>query len=728
MSHKYADADGGVHLQKLGQDLQSSVPNGRDLVKVIDTLGMLVQNPLMHPKNLKYRQVYDRSMTFKRRIKPYTAALSFLETAGFKRNAKDGAFSLGQGALTPNQRHVLQQALHVLEKLRDEAVQATEAKETPDQIESFKRKPIQQWSTHDCKHFLDNIGLARYAHALESHKIDGNKITEMDSRTLASYLGMGNNAHIRQLEESINRFRGGTPPVDLTQRSQNSTGSSSSQTRGERRDPLQGLGKIVQRMKETIEQERRAQIDLPTMQSRFEALKRELEEIKRPFDAYQKRLRLDIQRDYNRIDSTKKSLEDLGKAKSDIARQTNAIQRERNELKDTVTKLEAQIAALQRTLNQHKARDMELARKEQDVHSTRSSSGDTERKREDLRKLETEVKTLQSMQHVSNKQWSTALGYCENIKSTIETKKETWTQNWTLWTYRDIVAWICQIENGRFQRYQDILKRKLAELDVRGKKIQSLNGLVLQSFGILSGADCQSIEAAITLLTSQEDKTKVEIARKATMRRQAALDEQQTAMETEMEKINNQKGQIAAEWRALRDEKERQARVLKRDREKAAAVGGKRDASKPMASNTKASQKDAELQKAMRLREAEEAERKRKAQEMESIEDELRNDCERRVTEWVIKSGKFLLHHGDIRVMLNSMHDIYPHFDNPDKFGVNKSTAELKDVKKQYFKVSRLLHPDRHINSEPNLRVLASCVFTSVSDAYERFNKCYGGE
>lgn len=120
------------------------------------------------------------------------------------------------------------------------------------------------------------------------------------------------------------------------------------------------------------------------------------------------------------------------------------------------------------------------------------------------------------------------------------------------------------------------------------------------------------------------------------------------------------------------------------------------------------------------------------------ITNEEQNAITKKVGDWVEKTVS-LFDEGDIRIMLKTFHDIYPHFEPGHKFEVDMGPGleereqletQLKSLRKKFRKASRLVHPSslRHRYSSPAKAFLAKQVFTAITPSYERYGKFYESE
>jgi len=99
---------------------------------------------------------------------------------------------------------------------------------------------------------------------------------------------------------------------------------------------------------------------------------------------------------------------------------------------------------------------------------------------------------------------------------------------------------------------------------------------------------------------------------------------------------------------------------------------------------------------------------------------------EKEVRRWVRSSGKVKGKYGDIRIMLCTLHQIFPFFDPPDKFAVDYD-AKLSKIKKTMHKAHAVIHPDKY-GSDKEVQILAGLVFSNVNDSFSRFSDFYHEE
>jgi len=111
----------------------------------------------------------------------------------------------------------------------------------------------------------------------------------------------------------------------------------------------------------------------------------------------------------------------------------------------------------------------------------------------------------------------------------------------------------------------------------------------------------------------------------------------------------------------------------------------------------------------------------RREKDLQDEEELLRIEIAPLVQAWIVKSGKVNGKYGNIYFMMSDLYSIFPHFSPPDQFRI-ANTAAQSQLKKTYHNVCKVIHPDKHTRSVARKRVLASCVFAAVSEAYSRHN------
>ena len=71
------------------------------------------------------------------------------------------------------------------------------------------------------------------------------------------------------------------------------------------------------------------------------------------------------------------------------------------------------------------------------------------------------------------------------------------------WDWEMISHWICTLEQGRFKKYEAVLRMALSESDMTGDQLVHINQLVIKMWGIKDNKDCMSLIGHIRGLVDQ---------------------------------------------------------------------------------------------------------------------------------------------------------------------------------------------------------------------------------
>jgi len=91
---------------------------------------------------------------------------------------------------------------------------------------------------------------------------------------------------------------------------------------------------------------------------------------------------------------------------------------------------------------------------------------------------------------------------------------------------------------------------------------------------------------------------------------------------------------------------------------------------------------------------------------------------------WLTASGKVAGEYGDIRTLCKSLHVIFPYFTPTNKFEPPHPVG-YNELKKIYFQVIRLIHPDKNTKYDMERRIKSNLVFAAVQSSYKRYVATY---
>jgi len=76
------------------------------------------------------------------------------------------------------------------------------------------------------------------------------------------------------------------------------------------------------------------------------------------------------------------------------------------------------------------------------------------------------------------------------------------------WDWQKILLWVCSLENGRFKKYETVLRAALSEQSVRGEDLLHVNQLVVKYWGIKDAKDRHALSGHIQELVEHDGRKK----------------------------------------------------------------------------------------------------------------------------------------------------------------------------------------------------------------------------
>ena len=80
-------------------------------------------------------------------------------------------------------------------------------------------------------------------------------------------------------------------------------------------------------------------------------------------------------------------------------------------------------------------------------------------------------------------------------------------ENYQYWNNKHILNWIMSLENGRFNKYFDILSKTLSEEDVKGIDLNKVDVLDIKGWGIINFGDRKALFEQIQNLIQDNKDT-----------------------------------------------------------------------------------------------------------------------------------------------------------------------------------------------------------------------------
>lgn len=71
------------------------------------------------------------------------------------------------------------------------------------------------------------------------------------------------------------------------------------------------------------------------------------------------------------------------------------------------------------------------------------------------------------------------------------------------WEWEDVLLWILSMDNGRYKKYESVLRQSLSEEEVRGEYLSKVDSADIKGWGIKSFLDKKDLFARITDLVEQ---------------------------------------------------------------------------------------------------------------------------------------------------------------------------------------------------------------------------------
>merc|ERR1712154_720146 len=74
------------------------------------------------------------------------------------------------------------------------------------------------------------------------------------------------------------------------------------------------------------------------------------------------------------------------------------------------------------------------------------------------------------------------------------------------WSHEQVTEWILSLDNGRYNKYEKILRKTLKEEEVDGETLQDVDGADLKRWGITKMKDFKFLQREITKLVAGKAK------------------------------------------------------------------------------------------------------------------------------------------------------------------------------------------------------------------------------
>merc|ERR1712154_469670 len=80
------------------------------------------------------------------------------------------------------------------------------------------------------------------------------------------------------------------------------------------------------------------------------------------------------------------------------------------------------------------------------------------------------------------------------------------------WNWKQIHFWIINVDDGRFKKYDAILREFLSKADLTGEELSDVNPLILEDWGIKDGKDRAVLSGHIRSLARQNGPSGNDVA------------------------------------------------------------------------------------------------------------------------------------------------------------------------------------------------------------------------
>lgn len=77
-------------------------------------------------------------------------------------------------------------------------------------------------------------------------------------------------------------------------------------------------------------------------------------------------------------------------------------------------------------------------------------------------------------------------------------------ETYTIWNHRQIADWILELYDGRFRKYENVLRQSLRKCNLKGRSLKLVNNMDIQDWGINDFEDMKMLQYYITELINSE--------------------------------------------------------------------------------------------------------------------------------------------------------------------------------------------------------------------------------